>query len=276
MSGTVIEKKPFVNKRNANQRRIEEDEAALKQHQDQQDALKQEDAPVANKEEETFKKRYGDLRRYQQEQAEEFRKEIKALKDQLEASTRQEIKLPKSESEIEAWAAQYPDVARIIESIAIKKAREQAQELETRFRQVDELSLAAKKEKAEAELARQHPDWTQIRETDEFHEWAEQQPKWIQDALYENETDAKAVSRVIDLYKADVGATKKPERRGNGAAESVNVRGGRNAPAATDPDLIYESAVARMSSREYEKSQDKIMEAMSKGKFVYDLSGAAR
>ena len=48
-------------------------------------------------------------------------------------------------------------------------------------------------------LLKYHPDFNEIREQDEFHEWAEEQPKWVQDALYENYTDAKAASRVIEL-----------------------------------------------------------------------------
>ena len=40
-----------------------------------------------------------------------------------------------------------------------------------------------------------------------FTTWAighEQQGKWVQDALYENDTDARSASRAIDLYKADM------------------------------------------------------------------------
>ena len=39
---------------------------------------------------------------------------------------------------------------------------------------------------------------------------------------------------------------------------------------------ILESEVQRMSSAEYEKRSDEIMEAIRSGKFVYDLSGGAR
>ena len=40
---------------------------------------------------------------------------------------------------------------------------------------------------------RLHPDFDEIRDGDEFHEWAEDQPKWVQDALYEND-DAKSAA----------------------------------------------------------------------------------
>ena len=41
----------------------------------------EEEAEPTNAEEKTFKKRYSDLRRHQQKQAEEFKKEIEALKN---------------------------------------------------------------------------------------------------------------------------------------------------------------------------------------------------
>ena len=52
------------------------------------------------------------------------------------------------------------------------------------------------------------PDFESIRSGDEFHNWADEQPKWVKDALYENMDDAKSVARVIDLYKQDKGMNK--------------------------------------------------------------------
>ena len=80
-----------------------------------------------NAEERTFKKRYGDLRRHSQEKEKEYQKQLDDLKGQLEKATKKEMKLPKSEEDIEEWAKEYPDVAKIVETIAIKKAREQSE-----------------------------------------------------------------------------------------------------------------------------------------------------
>ena len=44
------------------------------------------------------------------------------------------MKLPKSDEDIEQWAADYPDVAAIVETIAMKKAREQSTALEERMK----------------------------------------------------------------------------------------------------------------------------------------------
>ena len=140
-------------------------------------------------EEKTFKKRYSDLRRHQQKQAEEFKSELAALKSQLNAATKKEMKLPKSDEDIEEWAKDYPDIAAIVETIAMKKAREQSSEIEERLKAIDEMQNSATKEKAEAQLMQLHPDFDEIRDSDDFHDWADEQPKWVQDALYENDND---------------------------------------------------------------------------------------
>jgi hypothetical protein len=186
--------------------------------------------------------------------------------------------LPKSDEDIEAWAKEYPDVAKIVETIAMKKAREQAVELENKIQKIDEMSLEAKKEKAEAELMKLHPDFGDIRDSDEFHEWADEQPKWVQDALYENDNDARSASRAIDLYKADKGIGKPTKSKNDkSAAKEVNTKKTRSIPDAEGAtNKILESDVQKMSADEYEKNADIVMEAIRSGNFIYDLSGSAR
>ena len=226
-------------------------------------------------EERSFKKRYGDLRKHQQQQQKAFEDKITNLERQLGEATKKEIKLPKTEEELETWAKEYPDVAAIVESIAIKKAREQSKGIEDKIKQYEDLRVEASKEKAEAELLSMHPDFEQIRETDEFHEWAEKQPKWVQNALYENDNDAKSAARAIDLYKVDKNITgQKPSKD---AAKAVNTKSQRSEPQSNDSkNFIKESDVQAMSAEEYEKKADTIMEAIRSGKFIYDLSGSAR
>ena len=76
-----------------------------------------------------------------------------------------------------------------------------------------------------------HPDFIEIRQDDTFHAWAKDQPKWVQDALYENMDDAKSVARVIDLYKVDKGiTTKKSNTSDKAAASSVKTKGAQPEP----------------------------------------------
>jgi DNA repair exonuclease SbcCD ATPase subunit len=284
MSEVVLDKKEEVkvysgfSKRNANQEKIEQEEAELKALQEEnKDEEKVPEAEPENAEERSFKKRYGDLRRHSQQQQTQLQKQVDELKQQLEKSTSNQIKMPKSEEELAEWAKQYPDVAKIVETIAIKKAKEQTEALDQRLRSLDEREALTAKDKAEDELLRLHPDFDQIRDDDEFHNWVDEQPKWVQQALYENDTDARAAARAIDLYKADKKIATKRSTSNKDAAQSINTKGGRSAPSGEDKDgVIYESQVAKMSTLEYEKYQEDIGKAIKSGKFVYDLSGNAR
>ena len=276
----VETKSAFINKKYSNEDKLKKEEEELEQLMAEQKGEVEEPEPEPeNAEEKSFKKRYGDLRRHQQEKEKELSAKIEALQSQLSEATKKEINLPKSDEDIEAWAAKYPDVAAIVETIAIKKAKEQAAVLEERVKAVDELQMNASREKAEAELLRYHPDFEDIRETDDFHNWVNEQPQSIQDALYENASDARTAARAIDLYKADKNITtkKKTKNTDKDAARSVNARNSRSKPDISDGSrAILESDVHKMSAQEYEKMSDEIMEAIRTGTFVYDISGNAR
>jgi len=272
----------FATRKYSNAEKRKEEEAELEQMlKEQRGEVEEtpeevEEEPV-NAEEKTFKKRYSDLRRHQQKQAEEFKTELAELKRQLADATKKEMKLPKSDEDIETWAKDYPDVAAIVETIAMKKASEQSSALEERIKAIDEMQLSATKEKAEAELMRLHPDFDDIRDSDQFHEWAESQPKWVQDALYENDNDARSAARAIDLYKADMGIGKTKSKSDKEAAKSVSTKNSRSKPQEDETSTyIKESEVQKMSPQEYEAKSDEIMEAIRSGKFVYDISGSAR
>jgi len=273
----------FANRKYTNEEKRKKEEEELEQMMKEQrgeveqEATEPEEAEPTSAEEKTFKKRYSDLRRHQQKQAEDFKKEIDALKSQLSDATKKEMKLPKSDEDIETWAKDYPDIAAIVETIAMKKAREQSVALEERVKAIDEMQLSATKEKAEVELMRMHPDFGEIRDSDEFHDWAEEQPKWVQDALYDNDNDARAAARAIDLYKADKGIGKEKPKSNKDAAKSVSTKNSRSTPQKDETSsYLKESDVQKMSAQEYEKNSDEIMEAIRSGKFVYDVSGSAR
>lgn len=278
----VIKNAGFA-KRSALEERISKEEEELKAMVEKNTAPAEQaeaddmDEEPTSAEEKSFKKRYGDLRRHSQKQQMEFQKQIDELRGQLEQATKQQIKLPKSEEELQKWASEYPDVAKIVETIAIKKAKEQSADIETRLKQIDEMQLDALKQKAEAELMRLHPDFDQIRDQDEFHSWVEAQPKWVQQALYENETDAVSAARAIDLYKADMGITKKSRKDSDREAAKGIATGRSTAPEkSAEAGTIRESDVEKMSPREYEARQEEIVAAIRANKFVYDLSGNAR
>ena len=225
-------------------------------------------------EERSFKKRYGDLRRHIQKKEKEWEEKLEALQKR---SVREGIIPPKSDEDIEKWAKDYPDVAGIVETIATKKAQEMFNKADIKLQEIDDARIEAQRIKAENSIRKSHEDFDTLRNSDEFHDWAEEQPKWVRDALYENSDDPASVVRVIDLYKIDNGLTntdKKTNRKA--AASTVTKRSKTQIDAEGVSNSISESQVAKMTAREFEERSDEITKAMRSGKFVYDMSGNAR
>jgi len=259
--------------------RLEEERAqAVKKEQD--DKADAEETANLSAEEKTFKKRYGDLRRHMSQREEESKKKIQELQAQLSSATQKAIKLPKTDEELAAWSKEYPDVAKIIETIAAKKAKEFDSGIEKRLQAIAEKEAEAARKRAEAELIAQHPDFEEIRADEKFHKWVNTQPKWVQQALYENESDAHAASRAIDLYKVDtgIGNTKKKKTNSSDAAKAVTTRGQNNVAnnKESQSNQWRESDVAQMKPHEYEKNEKAIMEAIQSGNFIYDVSRPQR
>tara|TARA_R100000315_G_C5225580_1_gene136737 strand:+ start:584 stop:1411 length:828 start_codon:yes stop_codon:yes gene_type:complete len=226
-------------------------------------------------EEKTFKKRYGDLRRHSQQLQEQHSDEIRKLQEQVESLTRKQVKLPKSDEELEEWTEKYPDVAKIVETIATKKAVEARKDVEEKLKYVDELKTKVQLEKAESELEKLHPDFAEIRADQEFHDWVAEQPKWIQSALYENDNDPRAAAKAIDLYKLETKKTNKT-KSSKDAAKAVSKTSRSSEPANQDRNVWSESRVKGLSSKDWDKFEEAISESVRNGTFVYDLTAGAR
>ena len=225
-------------------------------------------------EERSFKKRYGDLRRHMQEKEKEWNEKFEAFEKRMKKDS---IVPPKSDEDIEEWAKEYPDVAGIVETIAAKKAQEMFSKADARLKELDQAQTEAQRVKAENQIRKAHEDFDDLRASDEFHNWAEEQPKWVQDALYENADDPASVVRVIDLYKVDKGLTKTAKKaKAKDAASTVTRRSKTEVDVEDANDVIRESDVAKMSDKEFEAKSEEINKAIRSGKFVYDVSGKAR
>jgi len=243
-----------------------------KPEESQAESEEVEDDSKLSGEEKSFKKRYGDLRRHMADKEKDWNERFEKLE-----SSSGSIVPPKSDEDIEAWAAEYPDVAGIVEKIATKKAQELFNKADSRLQKLDELQNDVVRKSAETTIMESHPDFVKIRESDEFHSWADEQPKWVQDAVYENADDPHSVVRVIDLYKGDKGLTKEAKKAGTKAAASMVSKTSKTRVDAEDSNgQIRESDVAKMSSKEFEDNMDAINKAMRGQKFIYDISGNAR
>ena len=238
------------------------------------------EAPLADDEtnlspeEKTFKKRYGDLRAHAQRQAEDLQKRIASLEAQLSEVTSKQFKAPKSEEEVEEWMTQFPDVGKIVKTIAMKTSVETNKEIETRLKAVEQKELEQAQRAAYRQFLEFHPDFEEIRETQDWQDWINEQPSYIYDALYKNSTDPVAAKRAVDLYKADrnLKKTKKIDTR----ESAQSVRSSTTAPSEGPQSVKWtESKIAKLTHKEVEKNWSEIEEAAKHPEF-YDMSGSAR
>lgn len=229
-------------------------------------------------EEETFKKRYADLRRHVANKEKEWKTKFDDLESKLEGVTKKTLELPSSDdtAEVENWMKEFPEVARIVSKIAEMQAEAKTKDIHKQLEEVQKDKQAVAREKAFIQLQAAHPDIDVLKQNEEFHDWVKEQPKYIQDALYNNETDWKAASRAIDLYKADLEkATPKrgrPRKDDIEASAPVTVKNRSDVESTSGKKMWKESDIAKMDRRAFDKHEDDIMAARREGRIVYDLS----
>ena len=256
------------------------DEIADEGTDDEHVLSEQTDLPPANAEEESWKKRYGDLRRKAQADATTLEGRMKALETQLAEASKGTVKMPKSEAEVAAWVKQYPDVADIFKTMIMQETGSRTDEISSTRQELQDLKHERELEKALQELLKEHPDFLEIRSTVDFIDWAKDQPKWINKALYdEDEIDVPGAIRAIDLYKMDtqkqtIKAAPAPSRD---LSAATSVRTPRTeSPTASNGGAWSESRVEALGRKEYDRYSDEIDAAIRSGKFVYDLTAGAR
>ena len=260
----------FVDSRYTSKDRIDKEEKELQELIAERDKKaepekveeKAEPEEHLSEEEKSFKTRYGDIRKHLAAKEKEYTEKIKELEEQLGQTKK--LVPPKSDEDIAAWAKEYPDVAGIVETIADKRAKQMFDKANIQIEELNKARQEAVRSRAENEIREAHKDFDKLRDADEFHNWVDIQPKWVQNALYENTDDAASVIRVLDLYKIDKGLTPSDKR----SKTSVD--------AEELSDSIKESDIEKMSAREYAANEEKITKAMRSGKIIYDLSGNAR
>ena len=222
-----------------------------------------------NAEDRVFKKRYDDLKRHYDSTLSKHKDEVRTLRTQLETSTKEFVP-PKSKEELEAWRKEYPDVYDMVETIAMNKADTRAKEMEDKYQNLQVQQEQINREKAEVELLKAHPDYKDIRQKDEFHEWAAKQDPTIQGWLYENTSNASLAGRAIDLYKMDTGISKLSKKQET-AVKKEAAKAITKTAKATETELpkkkVWSNAeISKMTVNEYAKYEEEIDKAVREGR----------
>ena len=230
------------------------------------DAVENEQAP---KKRTNYKKRYDDLKRHYDQKLSEFKQKEQEL-TAMAKNAQPQYEAPKTPEQLEKFKTEYPDLYDTVESVAYMRSSEQVNQLQEQLQMIQQREATALKREAEADLISRHPDFEDIRGSDSFHKWAEDQPEQIQDWIYKNPDNAMLASKAIDLFKLETGLstqTKSQPRKPQGsAADMVSTK--TTTVDAQQPKIWTEREIAAMSLDTFDKYEDEINLAVTEGRVV--------
>ena len=230
------------------------------------DAIENEQAP---KKRTNYKKRYDDLKRHYDQKLSEFKQKEQEL-TAMAKNAQPQYEAPKTPEQLEKFKTEYPDLYDTVESVAYLRSSEQVNQLQEQLQMIQQREATALKREAEADLISRHPDFEDIRGSDSFHKWADDQPEQIQDWIYKNPDNAMLASKAIDLFKLETGLstqTKSQPRKPQGsAADMVSTK--TTTVDAKQPRIWTEREIAAMSLDTFDKYEAEINLAVTEGRVV--------
>jgi len=220
-----------------------------------------------------YKKRYDDLKTHYDSRLNEFKAREQELIQEA-VSNRPEYKAPKSAEELEKFKNEYPDVMAVVETVAHLESESKTKVLEERLSALQTRENELVRKDAEKNLREKHPDFDEIRNSDEFQEWANLQPESIKDWIFNNPSDATLASRALDLFKKDIGLDvqqvtqpkSNSKQTKQSAADMISTK-----TTSVDPNqqrVWSEREITAMSVAEFDKYESEISNAMQEGRII--------
>ena len=273
--GTINEPNLYRNKYRQDLYKDDDEEQKVEEEAKQDETDTSEEATpkgesfVETKEEDgtVYKKRYDDLKRHYDKKLEEWKREREGLEAANKVSDTG-VQVPTTPEEITEFRQKYPDVYKVVESVASMQAEQRAGDLRGEIDSLKKREEDLIVQSAYKELTTLHPDFIEIKTDEKFLEWLDQQPESISDGIYKNNKDARWASRVLDLYKADVGMTKEPRKTNKSAAQAVKSTKVKEIVTDTDANkkIWKGSDIAKMKPWEFEKLEKEIDLARQEGR----------
>ena len=244
----------------------EDETTATEESKEKTDEKKPDESPPVGVEDAAFKKRYDDLKRHYDETLSKHKDEVLKLKKEKEVISSQPIF--KSKEDLEEWRKDYPDMYDSVMQLTTEATLKTKLEMEEQLLDVKKQQARLSRDRAEVELAKKHPDFKDIRESGDFHDWASVQDSTVQSWLYDNSDNPTSAARAIDLYKYDRGlSTKKVNLDVNKeAAKAVSKT--KTSETPTDKKQWTWSAIKKMKPEEYTKFETEIDKAHREGRIV--------
>lgn len=208
-----------------------------------------------------YKKRYDDLKKHYDTKINEFKQKEQEL--QAEARMTQQVEQAvRHEDAVEAEQVQdeYVETAPAVET-------------DDRLSALEEREAKIARKEAEQTLYSAHPDFADIRKSDEFHSWAKSQPEAIQDWVYNNPNNVDLAVKAIDLYKLESGiqvsqGTSQQSQTSTKASAADMVSTKTTTVDAKEAKVWSQREIAALSMADYDKHEKEIDAAIMEGRVV--------
>ena len=217
-----------------------------------------------------YKKRYDDLKKHYDSKLNEFKSREQELLEEA-ANSRPSYVAPKSPEELEKFREEYPDVYEVVETVSHLQSEEKSKDLREKLEKLQSREQELVRKDAEKRLMDKHPDFEDIRNSDDFHGWAKEQPKSIQDWVYNNADDADLASRALDLFKKDIGmdVVQKKSNSKQSKKSAADMVSTKTTSVEPKQERIWtEREIAKMSMAQFDKHEAEISQAMQEGRIA--------
>lgn len=245
----------------------------LQEKLNQQHEMVSQPVNTSLEEEDTFKKRYSDLRRYSQQKETNLGKEIDDLRSQINQLTAaQNQPLPKTREEFEAWKNKYPDIVSFIEIIAEERANAAKQVLTEELDTVKTKLGQTEKEKAYAKLLVMVPDLEEVVLSAVYKSWFKDQPHFVQEILNTSD-DPHQIAYYIGVFRANTAPARPRSKADALTALDTSIRNTGTTPSPNAGKYTFsQSQIAKMTTQEFTAQEEAILEARRTGKILDDVS----
>ena len=223
-----------------------------------------------------YKKRYDDLKRHYDSKLDEWKQEREQIQNAQQVGAEEglpQADLPTTPEELVEFKEKYPDVYKVVETISTIQAENKLKELKSEVETLKSREQKAQSQAAYQQLLNQHSDFPTLKTDEKFLAWLDEQPSTIADGIYKNNSNVKWASRVLDLYKADMGISRKPQKAKSDvdAALAVSKSKAKDVANEASPDkkIWKASEIGRLKSWQFEKLEAEIDAAKAEGRIDY-------
>jgi len=216
-----------------------------------------------------YKKRYDDLKRHYDTKVNTHKQEVERLNAERLVEERMEKSSLRTPEQLAEFRQEYSEVYDTVETLATTAADERVAHLEAKLNKMEESKQEEVATSAFSELLAYHPDFSELSQSPEFHQWLGEQPEGISKGVLENNTDAKWAAKVISLFKTETGVkSTKRKPAANSAAMEVNPTK-RATPIDKNAARVWKrSEINGLKAWEYEKMESEIDLAWAEGRVV--------